>query len=363
MRRELVAVLFVLTALGNVAACGSQTTSNAGSDGLTVASGEALQATFDEWATVAEGGGTAHVRDVGGRVFTLATGEDPSSGDPLSADDRVRVGSVSKMFTAALVLQLVDDGLVDLDQPAGFYVEGLPAGADVTVRHVLGHRSGIPNYTDTEGFGRVVVDGPDRSPTPTDLLEFVAGDNSFDAGTSFEYSNSNYIVAGMLIEAVDGQTLAESLAQRITEPLELERTEFDDGTLGDVAAGYTGLIPGGTSAARSYRSMALGAWAAGGLVSTPSDVGTFLDALLFGDLISTESREAMLAGLETGGEYGLGIHAGADFGVGHGGSIVGFNSMAEVDLTTREMVVVVVNNDLRDPDVASAALVEVLRAN
>ncbi len=262
-----------------------------------------------------------------------------------------------------MVMQLVDEGAVELDQPIGSYVEGLSVGEDVTVRQLLGHRSGTPNYTDTEGFRAVVIDGPDRSPSPTDLLEFVAGGSNFDPGGSFEYSNSNYIVAGLLIEALDQKPLAQSLAERITEPLELEHTMFDDGTLTDVVSGHTGLIPGGTSASRSYRSIALGSWAAGGLVTTVEDLGVFLDALLFGVLVSGAARDEMLDGLVDGAEYGLGLHLGPDFGVGHSGSIIGFNSVAEVDLDTREMVIVVVNNDLRKPEIVSAALVEAIRGH
>lgn len=344
-----------------ISACASTETSSAPSIAAAPTSSEALQASFDGWAAGVEGGGVAHVRTADGETFTLATGSDAASGETLEREARVRVGSISKVFTATLVMQLVDEGLVDLDEPVGTYLQALPVGEDVSVRQLLGHRSGIANYTETKGFGVVVVEGPDRSPTPTDLLEFVAGESNFDPGESFEYSNSNYVIAGLLVEAVDQKSLADSLAARITEPLGLDRTEFDDGTLTDVVSGHTGLIPGGTSTARSYRSIAFSSWAAGGLVTTVDELAVFLDALLFGDLVSETARDEMLDGLSDGAEYGLGLHPGPDFGVGHGGAIVGFNSIAEVDLDTREMLIVVVNNDLRRANIASAALAEALR--
>ncbi len=343
-----------------ISACASTDTSSVPSLAAPISS-EALQASFDEWAVGADGGGVAHIRTADDETFTVATGSDAASGETLQGDARVRVGSISKVFTATLVMQLVDEGLVDLDQPVGTYLHALPVGENVSVRQLLGHRSGIANYTETKGFGVVVVDGPDRSPTPTDLLEFVAGESNFDPGASFEYSNSNYVIAGLLVEAIDEKPLAESLAARITEPLGLDHTEFDDGTLTDVVSGYTGLVPGRTSTARSYRSIAFSSWAAGGLVTTVDELAVFLDALLFGDLVSEPARDEMLDGLADGAEYGLGLHPGPDFGVGHGGSIIGFNSIAEVDLDTREILIVVVNNDLRRANIASAALAEVLR--
>lgn len=354
-RLTVVAMLF--------SACASAETSSKTPADDAPASVETLQAAFDDWSEEAEGGGVAHVRTVGGDTFTIATGVDAASGDNLEGGDRVRVGSISKVVTATLVMQMVDEGLIELDQPVGTYVSDLPVGENVTVRQLLGHQSGIPNYTDTEGFRTVVIDGPDRSPAPVDLLEFVAGESNFDPGTSFEYSNSNYIVAGLLVEAVDEKSLTQSLSARITGPLELEHTEFDDGTLADVVSGHSALIPGGTSTSRSYRSIAFGSWAAGGLVTTVDELAAFLDALLFGDLVSDAAREDMVEGLADGAEYGLGLHPGPDFGVGHSGSIIGFNSIAEVDLDTREMVIVVVNNDLRKPDIASAKLVDVFRVS
>lgn len=325
--------------------------------------GSDLQQAFDEWAEAAEGGGVALVRTAAGDIHAIASGIDADTELPLTVGDGLRVGSISKVFTATMVMQLVDEGRVDLDEPVGSYLPDIAVGHDVSVRQLLGHRSGLPNYTDTEGFQVVVIDNPDRQPAPSDLLTLVEGNVDFDPGERFAYSNTNYIIAGLVIEALDEQSLAESLSARIVEPLGLENTQFADGSGSGVAAGYTALVPGSSSASRNYTSIAYGSWAAGGLITTIGELEVFLDALFFGELVSPEARDEMVGDVEQGADYGLGIHAGPDFGVGHGGSIIGFNSIAEVDLDTGEMVLVVVNNDLRNPDVATGVLVDVLRGS
>lgn len=322
-----------------------------------------VAATFDEWGPTAEGGGVAFVRLADGTSESFATGGDAVSGEPLDAQDRVRVGSISKVFTLVMMMQLVDEGSVELDALVSDYLGDLRMGTGVTVRQLLAHRSGIPNYTDAAGFVAIMVEGPDRSPSPTDMLDLVVGEPDFEPGARFAYSNSNYIVLGLLIEALDQRSLGESLAARIATPLDLTMTGFDDGDFTDVAAGYSSVVPGGTSASRSYRSIALGAWAAGGMVTTVDELATFLDALFFDDLVSAESLEAMTAGLDDDADYGLGLHTGPDFGIGHGGSIIGFNSIAEIDPDTGAMIIVVVNNDLRDPAIASRVLWESIRGS
>lgn len=318
---------------------------------------------LDEWAENAEGGAVAYVRSATGQVEVLAAGDDPQTKAPLDSSDRVRVGSISKVYTAVLVLQLVDDGLVDLDAPISTYLGGLGLANDVTVRQLLGHRTGIPNYTDTRGFFEVVIANPERKPAPIDLVNFTNGDSDFEPDAQFAYSNTNFIIAGMLIENRTNKTLAEVLVERVATPLGLTETAFADGTIVDVAGGYSGLVPSGNSFDQDYTSIAYGSWAAGGLVTTVEELAQFLDAALTGDLLSVSSQQAMSATILLGGEYGLGLHAGPDFGVGHGGSIIGFNSIAELDIATGEMIVVVVNNDMRSPEVISARLAAVIRSD
>ncbi len=320
-----------------------------------------LRKAIEDWEGDADGGGIAFVRNEDWQSDVVAAGIDPATGDPLDVDDRVRVGSISKVITAVLVMQLVDKGLVELDAPVSTYVTGLALANDVSIAELLGHRSGIPNYTVTRGFFEVVMANPDRKPQPTDMIGFTNGESDFDPGSQFAYSNTNYVVAGLVIEAVRGQSLNDALEQHINGPLGLTHTTFADGTLTDVVGGYSAMTPTGNSYAQSYSAVANSAWAAGSLVTTVEELAMIFDALFFGDLVSADSRVAMVGGIEEGAEYGLGLHEGPDFGVGHGGSIVGFNSIAQIDLESRELVIAVVNNDQRSPSVLSAKLTNVIR--
>ena len=318
-----------------------------------------LDAEFDDWAAPVPGGAVGLVRFADGVTHLVDAGEDADTGEPLSAsDDRVRVGSISKTFTAVLVLQMVEAGDVALDEPVATYIDGVPFDPTITVADLLGHRSGIPNYTESAGFLTRIIESPEVVAEPEDIFSFVDGEQDFAPGAQFSYSNTNFIVAGELIEAVTGQPLDDVLQERIAEPLGLTQTGFDDGTFDDVASGYSAITPEGSSGARDYTSIATGAWAAGSLVTTVSELATFIDAVFVGDFLEPDSVAQMIAGLDAGAEYGLGAHPGPDFGVGHGGAIIGFNSVAQIDLETGAIVIVSVNNDGRRADVASSVLAD-----
>lgn len=320
-----------------------------------------LLETLAEWERDVDGGGVVYVRNAYGQSASAAVGVDAATEEPLAADAQVRVGSISKVITAVLVMQLVDEGLVDLDAPVSTYVDGLELANDVTVRELLGHRSGIPNYTESRGFFEVVLGNPESTPEPATLVGFTNGESDFDPGSQYAYSNTNFVIAGMVVEAVRGQALNAALDTYINDPLGLTHTTFDDGTLTEVAAGYSAMVPSGTSAGQSYTSIAYGSWAAGGLVTTVDELAAIFDGIFLGDLLTPDSLTEMLGQVEDGAEYGLGLHGGSDFGVGHGGSIIGFNSMAQIDRETQELVIAVVNNDGRSPTVLTAKLTNFIR--
>ena len=344
-------LLFVLVACGNTAAPASAPAVDVDFGALDVA--------LEEWSQNVPGGAVGLVRLADGQMHLFDVGEDASSGEPLSASDRVRVGSISKVYTATLVLQLVDDGLVELDEPVGTYLPGTSVSNAITVRHVLAHQSGIPNYTEVPQLIEASIDTPTLQFEPETIVDFVADDSDFSPGDRFSYSNTNFIVAGQIVEAVTGETLEEAFQSQIAEPLELVDTSFDDGSVGDVASGYSLALIEGNSGSRNYQSIAELAWAAGSLVTTVEELAVFLDALLVEErLISSDSLEAMIGNVPAGGDYGLGLAPGTDFGLGHGGSIFGFNSDAQLDPETGEMVIVVVNNDIRRPSIATELITD-----
>ncbi len=248
----------------------------------------------------------------------------------VDADDLFRVGSITKVFTSALTLMLVEDGLVDLDAPAGDYITRVPMPEGVTVRHLLGHRSGIATYTNDEFFEEVGLDDG-RVWTPEEMVAIIADEPAdFDPGTDFTYSNTNFILLGVLIEEVVGETYDDALRSRILEPLGMPDTYVDgveDGA--DVALSYTGFFTESLEPITAdYTGIATSAWSAGALVSTPADLHLFFTALFDGELINDNLLDEMTTAPEG---YGLGIEVNPrDLGdglYGHGGSIMGFNTM------------------------------------
>lgn len=248
----------------------------------------------------------------------------------VDADDLFRIGSITNVFTSALSLMLVEDGLVDLDAPASDYITRVPMPEGVTVRHLLGHRSGIASHTNEEFFEEVGRDDG-RVWAPEEMVANIADEPAdFEPGTDFTYSNTNYILLGILIEEVVGDTYHDTLRSRILEPLAMPDTYVDgveDGA--DVALSYTGFFTKTLEPITAdYTGIATSAWSAGAMVSTPADLHLFFTALFGGGLINDGLLDEMTTAPEG---YGLGIEVSPwDLGdglYGHGGSIMGFNTM------------------------------------
>lgn len=238
---------------------------------------------------------------------------------------------------------------MDLDEPLSSYLLNPVVGADVTVRELLSHRSGLPNYTDQSGFIPAILADRNRTYSPDDILEFVEDETVAPANQSFNYSNTNYILLGQLIEQVTGTELAAALRTRIAEPLSLNATLFpvsESSEPGNLAAGWSPRLLVGDSTA-PYESIASSAWAAGALISTTGDLARFLTGLFHGELISEELLAEMTDVADDG--YGLGLFAarlGPDRpGYAHSGSIPGYTSTMAIDPVSGDVLVILTNND------------------
>ncbi|MCK7621633.1 beta-lactamase family protein [Streptomyces sp. RS10V-4] len=264
-------------------------------------------------------------------------------------DGRVRAGSNTKTFTAVVVLQLVAEGKVELDAPIERYLPGLVRGEGIdgrkiTVRQLLRHTSGLPNYTEflsADPFG----EDRHRYYQPRDLLDVAFAHKAlFAPGAKWSYSNTNYIVAGLLIERVTGRPFAEQVSKRVVEPLGLRHTyvpaEGEEEIQGAHPRGYHASGPGGAMNDVTELDPSWG-WAAGSLVTSPSDLNRFFSALLGGRLL----KPAQLAQMKTTVRmpdrpgapteaYGLGlIRTQLSCGKvawGHGGKIPGFYTYPRV---------------------------------
>ena len=281
---------------------------------------------------------------------SFAVGAADADGRLLGLADPMRVGSLSKPFVATMVLQMVEEGSVDLDAQITTYIE-TPVGGEATIRQLLGHRSGVANYTDNREFVFSTFIDLSQTVTPEQVLDAVVEQRSFPPGSSFSYSNTNYTLLGLLVEAVDGRDLQSSLAARIAEPLGLEHTVFGLSAFeADGVGGWAaGLLDGDPAA--EYTSIATGAWAAGALVSTVDDLMVFLDALVAGELVASPLLDEMIDTSGPGG-YGLGIAATSvpsSGSIGHNGAIPGFLSYVSINPDTGDAIVVLTNSDRLDP--------------
>ncbi len=266
------------------------------------------------------------------------------------ADQRFRVGSVTKTFTATIVLQLVDEGKLGVNSTLGDHVPGVvPRGKEITIRQLLQHQSGLVDYTDPEyeSWGKDASKSP--STRPIDLLRFAGSKPlAFEPGSQWSYSNTNYIALGLVIERVTGRSYADALERRIFQPLELDATELPQTRrLPDLDDG--GFNPNT-------------AWAAGAIVSNVRDLSRFYSALLSGRILSANSLAAMkkTVAVGPGGAYGLGL---GSIGVrcgrawGHGGGILDYTTLAIASDSGERVGVVSIHGRPADQQPDESALV------
>ncbi|MEV7833937.1 serine hydrolase domain-containing protein [Streptomyces subrutilus] len=292
----------------------------------------------------AAGPGAAVYAGDGAGSWTLSAGTGTiNTNQPIRSDEHFRIGSQTKSFTAATVLQLVDEGKVSLDAPIDAYLPGTVTGngydgTRITVRHLLQHTSGIGAYDPLASIALAEPDGTYRAATL--VREGLKRAPVSAPGAGFTYSNTNYLILGMLIEKVTGLPVHEAVTQRIVERLGLTRTVFPAPGNRTLPApgvpGYHGTRIGPFffwTSVISYDPSLFGA--AGAVVSTPEDLSTFYEALVAGRVVSP----AALAEMErvqdiTGGAYGLGIFK-VDLSCGgeawgHNGAVPGYLSQTMV---------------------------------
>ncbi|MFI6815399.1 serine hydrolase domain-containing protein [Nonomuraea sp. NPDC050328] len=276
----------------------------------------------------------ARVSD-GGRTWTGTAGvRDLDRGGRPAPNGHFRIGSVTKTFVATVLLQLVDEGEVSLDDPIERHLPGLvPGGAEISVRELLNHTSRLYDYMSEPGYSTNRWRGAERfrSYQPRELLKVAFAKKLPDDG-KWHYSNTNYVVLGLLIEKLTGRPYGEEVSRRILRPLGLRHTLVPGdrpGLPAPHAKGYEPL-PDLVDATRMNPSLD---WAAGEMISTTADLDRFMGALLGGKLISAESLRAMRTTVETGAGfgYGLGLQAYAlPCGTvwGHSGELIGYLTFA-----------------------------------
>lgn len=274
-----------------------------------------LQSMLDQ--TVADGyipGAVLAVSVPGVEPWTGASGIiNQQQGQLMQSDTRVRVASISKIFTAVVMLQLAEEGQIDLAAPVAlFFPDLVPNGDTMTVRHLLNHTSGLYDYLEDPRFGQQPYIYPDRVFEPREMVAYAAQfPSAFAPGTPgfWDYSSTNYVILGMIIEQVTGTPLNQVMQQRIFIPLGLTNTFFApaDPVDGVLASGYS------NAADLTNTSMSF-VFATANIVSTVDDIRRFAVALFGGELLEPETL-ALMQTFENGNgsynmpelEYGLGI--------------------------------------------------------
>lgn len=240
-------------------------------------------------------------------------------------DTVFRLGSLTKQFTAASIMQLAEAGKLSIDDPIGKYYAAAPAAwSKITLKHLLSHRSGIPSYTGLPDFFQT-QSMTDR--TPEQIIELTRDmPLEFEPGTKFSYDNTGYIILGHVIEKVSGETYAAYVRKHIFEPLGMMHTGYDDtrSVLPNRAAGYE--VGDGVWTHAPYLAMTL-PYAAGSLYSTTGDLLIWEEAFFADKVVSKASREAMTT--DYGSNYGFGLGPrmlGTHRSIGHNGGINGFST-------------------------------------
>lgn len=317
-----------------------------------------LQALIDEIAPALVPGMAMAIGNSRGLVWQGAAGYTDFERQTLACPECVfGVGSITKVFVAVVILQLVEEQRISLDHTLGQHLSldvlyRIPNAEATTIRELLSHYSGIPSWEDDprwirNGRGQCIT--PGKRWASAEPLEYVRGARPIlEAGKGFHYSNTHYTLLGLLVEKVTGQPLEDVLEQRILKPLGMDATELEGvakkrpqsmsrryhwatppffKTAG-IASSYKAVAPGLLDVSSSNLSVE---WAAGGIVSTASDIIKFMTALKFGRLLGSEVNQQMLAWLpaHSGKQMGLGIfRATTAYGsiIGHGGNVLGFSS-------------------------------------
>lgn len=307
----------------------------------------AVQASFERAAPDAIDA-VALVKDpsCGARYFTRGPSKIPESALQILASN-------TKTHVASLILLLAEDGKLRLDDSASRWIPGLPGGDAIKIRHLLNHTSGLYNYTDSNFF--MVASSLKTVYSPQDLLDI-----SFDKALAFapgesgkwEYSNTNYVLLGMIAEKVTGRPVEQLLRERILTPIGANETFFHgkEEIVGDIAPGRSFL---GTNGATFMDPSA--SWCAGSYVGSMRDLVQWCELRGSGKFHSAKSQAAMLETVPTNDphrRYGAGVSVfdatalhGNGPAIGHAGDLVGYHSYAFYFPEKKTTVAVMVNDD------------------
>ncbi|MBF9071937.1 serine hydrolase domain-containing protein [Streptacidiphilus fuscans] len=324
-------------------------------------------------------GGVVAVSTPGSGTWIKSLGtSDLATGQPMNPGDHFRIGSITKTFTATVILQLVQERLLTLDDKVSRFRHDVPDGQNITIRQLLNMTSGLYNYSEDLDFNRVLDRAPQTRWTPDQLLRIAFRHHSyFDPGCGFHYSNTNYVLLGLIIEQLTHRPVAYEYQQRIFRPLGMTETGMPTGTelpssyshgyqaVSNVASLTTPMLTGRDAAWADWsagvpedvtHTSPSWTWAAGEAYSDVHDLLRYAPALAEGTLLSPELQRERLTFVRPspgGPGYGLGIVDFLGF-LGHDGQIPGYNSFEAYDPALKATVVVLLDLN-QSPDGSAPA--------
>ncbi|WP_420124532.1 serine hydrolase domain-containing protein [Nakamurella sp.] len=289
--------------------------------------------------------------------------------EPMQAGDHFRIGSNTKTMTSTVILQLVQEGKLALDDPIAKYIPGVPGGDGITIANLSEMRSGLYSYSFDPTFNNTLDQEPQKVWTPQELLDIAfSHPQNGPPGQEFNYSNTNIILLGMVIEKLTGMTAEQAFQERIFTPLGLKDTSLplDSAIPNPHPQGYS--FGSNTSTIDTYalpaelQPLALDgrllpnnetmanpswAWTAGGAISTVQDMKTYVEAMVDGGLLDPATQKIRMDSVEGSGAgstagYGLGI-AKFDKLYGHDGQIPGFMTFMGHDPESGLTIVIATN--------------------
>ena len=287
----------------------------------------ALQTKLDDWHKAGSfPGATFGVVLANGESFGLAVGfSNTETKTPMKPTDRLLAGSVGKTFAAATALQLVKEGKIGLDDKIEKYLGSepwfsrLPNARDITIRQLMNHTSGLVRYEFKEQFTKDLTANPEKFWKPAELVAYLLDEKApFEAGKGWDYSDTNYIVLGMIIEKVTGKKFYDEANRRLLNPLKLTGTIPQDGPrLNGVVQGYAGANNpfGGKDAMIDQGKFVINPqfeWTGGGYASTAQDLARWAKMIYEGKAFSADLLPQVVEGvaapmLGRESKYGLGV--------------------------------------------------------
>lgn len=392
MRRNRSIVITAFIAVAALAGCSSSGDPVASPSSTSASAATAYQAALEQQipelmkANAIPGVGVLiRSREQGDWQATFGTAELDAE-VPVTMDDTFRIGSNTKTMTSTVILQLAQEGKLALDDPISKYVDGVPNGEEITIAQLSEMRSGLVSYTFDKKFNETLDKDPQKAWTPQELLDIgLSKKPTAQPGTEYDYSNTNIVLLGVVVEKLTGMSATQAFEERIFKPLGLSRTSlpvntesalpdphpqgYQFGTNVQTIESYAvpkadlpAALDGSLAPLNYTDSNPSWAWTAGGAISTAEDLATYAEALVDGGLLDAEMQQTRMDSLQPIApgapvSYGLGIAQFAPDLYGHDGQLPGFSSFMARDAKAGNTIIIFANLSASPVDGENAAVV------